>query len=114
MRLRNKKKEFDGLDDIDSKIKHSTLESFNRSVGTNPLQAVMNVELKSAMDQAISELPAKFKSVFILKDVEGLSLKEISEMLDISLAAVKSNLHRARLVLRNKLAEYVEHETISI
>jgi RNA polymerase sigma-70 factor (ECF subfamily) len=112
MRLRNKKKSFDGIENIDSKVSNEALEHFNRSIGNNPLRAVMNSELRRAMDNAIADLPSKFRSVFVLKDIEGYSLKEITEMLGMSLAAVKSNLHRARLFLRDQLAEFVEQENM--
>ena len=113
MRLRGKKKQMSGLDDVDSNIKKETLENFNKSVAANPLSSVLNAELREEMEQAISDLPPKFRSVFVLKDIEGFSLKEISEMTGLTLAAVKSNLHRARLFLRNQLAEFVEQEKIS-
>lgn len=110
MRLRERKKNFNSLDTVDTHVSKSTLEAFNRSIGNNPQRALENSELRKKMDQAIDQLPAKFKSVFVLKDIEGLSLKEISEMNDMSLPAVKSNLHRARLFLRDRLAEYSERE----
>jgi len=106
MRLRARKKEGGSLDDVESKVSQETLEAFNRSIGNNPLHAVMNEELRQAMEEAIAALPPKFRSVFVLKDIEGFSLKEIAEMLGISLAAVKTNLHRARLFLRDRLAEF--------
>lgn len=106
MRLRSKKKVPDTLEGAETQLSRETLESFNKSVRNNPLHAVMNQELRDAMEDAIAELPYKFRSVFVLKDIDGFSLKEISDMLDISLPAVKSNLHRARLFLRNRLAEF--------
>ena len=57
------------------------------------------------MNRAIEKLPDNYKTVFVMKDIEGLALKEIAEILDLSLPAVKSNLHRARVTLRNKLAD---------
>jgi RNA polymerase sigma-70 factor, ECF subfamily len=111
MRLRNKKKEFANIDGQEEHIHKNTLENFNRHVSNNPLKAVLNEELKSKMEEAIADLPTKFRTVFILKDIDGFSLKEISEMANMSLAAVKSNLHRARLYLRNRLAEFTETET---
>ena len=114
MRLRDRKKEFNGFDDIDLKVSKSTMEAFNRSVGNNPQRAVENVELREQMEAAIDELPSKFKSVFVLKDIEGLSLKEIADMNDMSLPADKYNLHRARLFLRNRLDDYAESENLSV
>jgi len=110
MRLRSRKKETGNLYDVESQISQSTLTAFNRSIGNNPLRAVMNKELQQAMEKEIAELPDKFRSVFVLKDIDGYSLKEISKMLNMSLAAVKTNLHRARLFLRNRLAEFIEIE----
>ena len=110
MRLRSRKKKADAVEQIDSQVSEKTLETFNLSLGANPLRSVLNTELRHAMEQAIAELPLKFRSVFVLKDIEGHSLKEIADMLDLTLAAVKSNLHRARLFLRNRLAEFMEHE----
>jgi RNA polymerase sigma-70 factor, ECF subfamily len=106
MRLRSRKKRPDSIDESESQISQTALDAFNRSMATNPLQAVLNNELKQAMDSAIADLPDKFRSVFVLKDIDGYSLKEISEMLDMSLPAVKSNLHRARLFLRDRLAAF--------
>lgn len=112
MRLRNRKKEFSSLEGTEDHIQKNTLETFNRHVATNPLKAVLNDELKEAMEQAIAQLPPKYRTVFILKDIEGHSLNEIAEMTGMTLAAVKSNLHRARLYLRDRLAEYTEQESI--
>ena len=106
MLLRSRKRGGGSLDDAESKVSQEALEAFNNAVGNNPLQAVMNQELRQAMEKAIADLPPKFRSVFVLKDIDGFSLKEIADMLDISLAAVKTNLHRARLFLRDRLAEY--------
>jgi RNA polymerase sigma-70 factor, ECF subfamily len=109
MRLRSLKRNAGSIDDEETKVSAGALAKFNDSIGNNPLAAVMNEELKAAMDQAINDLPPKFRSVFVMKDIEGLALKEISDTLDISLAAVKSNLHRARLFLRNRLAGFTEN-----
>jgi RNA polymerase sigma-70 factor (ECF subfamily) len=108
MKLRSRKKRPESIDESESQISQTALEAFNRSMATNPLQAVLNDELKLAMDRAIADLPDKFRSVFVLKDIDGYSLKEISEMLDLSLPAVKSNLHRARLFLRDRLAGFAD------
>lgn len=108
MKLRDRKKSFHGIDDIDTQVSKSALESFNLAIGNNPYAAVENAELQMKMEEAIGKLPEKFRTVFILKDIEGLSLKEITELTDMSLPAVKSNLHRARLFLRDQLAEYVD------
>jgi RNA polymerase sigma-70 factor (ECF subfamily) len=53
-------------------------------------------------------LPEPFRDVYVLADVEGLPNAEIGEMLNLSVAAVKSRLHRARLRMRDLLAPHFE------
>ena len=60
-----------------------------------------------ALTAAIDELPAKYRAVLVLHDVEGLSNGEIGEALRLSVANVKSRVHRARLFLRKRLDDYM-------
>ncbi|MCM8829686.1 MAG: RNA polymerase subunit sigma-24, partial [Candidatus Omnitrophica bacterium] len=55
---------------------------------------------------AIESLPPKYRSVFVLHDIEGLPIAEVSNILSISKGAVKTRAHRSRLYLREKLSEY--------
>lgn len=66
----------------------------------------INNELRSIVESAITRLPDEYRAVFVLRDVDGLSNQEVSEILDISLPAIKSRLHRARIMLRRKLLGY--------
>jgi len=70
-------------------------------------------ELGTKLSDAIAALPEKFKLIFLLKDVQGLSNEEIADVVNMSVPAVKSRLHRARLFLREKLQEYVETTSAS-
>jgi RNA polymerase sigma-70 factor (ECF subfamily) len=65
-------------------------------------------ELREALTAAIEELPKDYRPVFILRDVDGFSSLEVSEMLGISVPAVKSRLHRARISLQRHLSELLE------
>src|SRR5262245_14898294 len=67
----------------------------------SPDEPVLAAEQAELIDQAIQRLPAPFRDVYVLADVEGLPNNEIAEMLDLSLPAVKSRLHRARLRMRD-------------
>jgi RNA polymerase sigma-70 factor (ECF subfamily) len=60
------------------------------------------------IQRAIESLPPTLKAVFTLRDVEELSTAETAQILDISESAVKVRLHRARLMLRERLAVYFE------
>jgi RNA polymerase sigma-70 factor (ECF subfamily) len=57
---------------------------------------------------ALDKLPPEYRAVFVLRDIEGFSNAETGESLGISIAAVKSRLHRARLALRGMLSEYFQ------
>jgi RNA polymerase sigma-70 factor (ECF subfamily) len=72
-----------------------------------PEDQVAGCELKQLIDRAIAALPAAYREVFVLADVEGLPNAEIAEQLCMSLPAVKSRLHRARAMLRDALAPHV-------
>ena len=67
-----------------------------------------NKETRGVIQKAVDLLPDKEKVVFILRDVEGLSTEKVSEILEITIPAIKSRLHRARLFLRKKLASYFD------
>jgi RNA polymerase sigma-70 factor (ECF subfamily) len=65
-------------------------------------------ELKSVLRGAIDELPADYRTAFLLRDVEGLSYPEIAETLHIKQGTVKSRVHRTRLFLQRGLADYLD------
>jgi len=73
---------------------------------SNPEATLQNKELKNKLESAISSLPDDYKSVLILRDIDGLSNKEVSKILNITVPAVKSRIHRAREFLRERLSEY--------
>jgi RNA polymerase sigma-70 factor (ECF subfamily) len=76
------------------------------SVG--PEQEVLDQETQRLIEEAIVRLPEIYRDVFVLADVEGLSNAEIGEILGLSIPAVKSRLHRARLLMRDALAPHFE------
>jgi RNA polymerase sigma-70 factor (ECF subfamily) len=69
----------------------------------NPEESYSREELASVLDQAIQSLKPAYRTVFILRDIEELSIEETAEALNLSISAVKSRLLRARLQLREKL-----------
>jgi RNA polymerase sigma-70 factor (ECF subfamily) len=72
----------------------------------NPESITLSGELQQVMDEAVEELPEQLRAVFVLRDLEGMSTKEVAEVLDISPSNAKVRLHRARLLLREQLANY--------
>ncbi len=67
-----------------------------------------NEELKMLIEKSVDSLPGKYKTIFVLHDIEGFSTEEISKMLDLSVPAVKSRIHRSRLFLRDRLSQYFQ------
>ena len=63
-------------------------------------------ELKELLMRAVNELNPTQKSLVLLKDYEGYSYQEIAEIMNLSDSQVKVYLHRARLILKNKLSAY--------
>lgn len=72
-----------------------------------PDEELARKELLQRIDGALAQLPPDYRSVFVLRDIEELSAEETSQILEISTAALKSRLHRARLFLRKELADYM-------
>jgi RNA polymerase sigma-70 factor (ECF subfamily) len=70
-------------------------------------RALLRGELSARMENAIDKLPKDYKIVLVLRDVEGLSAEETAQAVGLSVAAVKSRLHRARVFVRRELTNYL-------
>jgi len=68
-----------------------------------PEEVASNREVRRLLDEALAEIDEKYRLVFVLRDIEGLSTKETAEALEISVSNVKVRLLRARLMLRERL-----------
>lgn len=71
-----------------------------------PDKALLSKEAMEIIEKAVDELPEPYRVVVHLRDIEGLSNEEVSVLLGLSVPALKSRLHRARLYLRDKLSDY--------
>jgi RNA polymerase sigma-70 factor (ECF subfamily) len=71
-----------------------------------PVERLLTKELGGELDRAIAALPEDYRGAFLLRDVEGLSNEAIARAMKLSVPAVKSRIHRARVFLRNELATY--------
>jgi RNA polymerase sigma-70 factor (ECF subfamily) len=74
--------------------------------GRGPVEETLNDELRDALKRAIDSLPEELERVFVLREQEGMSNAEAAEILEISVPAVKSRLHRARVALRDYLNRF--------
>jgi len=92
--------------DEDVETEEGTMPREVADWGPNPEQLYGQSELSDILKKTIQGLPPGFRTVFVLRDVEGLSTEETAEMLGLSIPAVKSRLLRARLQLRDRLSKY--------
>ena len=72
-----------------------------------PESALLSGETREFLHWAIAALPAKYRAVLVLRDIEGLSNEEAAHALGASVPAVKSRLHRARLAVRERLTAHL-------
>lgn len=70
-----------------------------------PERVLSEAEVTEELDRAIGSLPEIYRAVFILREIEGLSVEETAQVAGISLSACKVRHHRARLMLRERLSE---------
>lgn len=108
MKLRKKKQDHSvSLEDLAPSVQNQAREQGSLFLASSDSVAI-NREVRDALEGAISRLPDDYRAVFVLRDVDGLSNKEVSDILGLSIPAVKSRLHRSRLMLRKKLKRFYE------
>jgi RNA polymerase sigma-70 factor (ECF subfamily) len=90
----------DQLPDEDKAISPALLRDWREI----PSEAVEREEVRKLIQQAVEALPDIYREVFLLRDVEELTIGETAEMLSISIPSVKVRLHRARMMLQKQLA----------
>jgi len=108
MKLRRRRPERMVSLDEDVKTEDDSLPREVADWSPNPEQQYTQAELRDILTKTIQGLPATFRTVFVLRDVEGLSTEETAEALELSVPAVKSRLLRARLQLRERLNRYFQ------
>jgi RNA polymerase sigma-70 factor (ECF subfamily) len=87
---------------------YGQLPQWGENWAKRPDDELQSEELRRRIQQAVDELPDIYRTVFIVRDVEGLSTEETAEVLQISVPTVKTRLHRARLALRNAISHYFD------
>ena len=106
MKLRRRRSDKTVSLDDDIETDEGTMPREVADWSPNPEQLYGQSELGDILKKTVQGLPPGFRTVFVLRDVEGLSTEETAEMLGLSVPAVKSRLLRARLQLRDRLSKY--------
>lgn len=106
MHLRKKRQEKATLfEDLSFYTKNQCFERASEDLLQADSRSIQH-ETREALETAINKLADEYKTVFIMRDVDGLNNEEVSQILKISVPAVKSRLHRARLMLQKRLDRY--------
>jgi RNA polymerase sigma-70 factor (ECF subfamily) len=82
------------------------------SIAQLPEKAMLNQELRNVLEDALAQLPEKYRIVFVLREVENLSVAETMEALSLSESNVKVRLSRAKAALREQLASYYRSDGV--
>jgi RNA polymerase sigma-70 factor (ECF subfamily) len=77
------------------------------AAGPSPEQEAITTDLRATLEAVIGHLPENYRSVFVLREVEGMSTSETADALSVSDDVVKTRLHRAKLMLREALFQRV-------
>lgn len=75
-----------------------------------PLMKVINGELKTILEFYIRRLPEKYRTVFVMREMENMSISETMECLGLTEANVKIRLNRAKIMLKDKLKDYIKED----
>lgn len=101
-RLRKKKPDFY----LQEEVRGADGLTFESQLAANeelPEDQVVTLELQEWVQAEINQLPPKYRTAIILKYIEDLSLKEISDILDMPVSTVKTRIHRGREALRKRM-----------
>jgi RNA polymerase sigma factor (sigma-70 family) len=85
---------------------------YQKPVVQTPLMKVINLELKAILEFSIRKLPEKYRTVFIMRELENMSVLETMECLGITETNVKVRLNRAKVMLRDKLKNYIKQDDL--
>lgn len=108
MKLRKRKTQTTvSIEDLPPAVKEQCMD-WDGSIMSRSDTLSSNREVREILQGAINRLPEQYRAVFVLRDIDGLSNQEVGEILDISIPAVKSRLHRSRLMLRKRLSRFYE------
>ncbi|MBF8151596.1 RNA polymerase sigma factor [Winogradskyella sp. F6397] len=100
------------LNEQSDNLRSNTILEIPDNRQLNPQDKMVRNETKQILENAIDSLDIKYKTVYVMKEVEEMSLKEIAIALDITLANVKVRLHRSKEMLKEKLYEVANDKNI--
>lgn len=109
--LRYRRKKAVSLDDEEVELDTGKLEESR--LHANPEKLLLNVELGSVIQSVLNSLPAKLREVFVLAVIQSFSYQDIAGIVGRSLLSVKTDIYRARLLVKEELRKYLVQNTDS-
>ncbi len=103
IRARNRRRTV-SLEDVEPAVTQNWVGNRTEMYDVNVMSS--RHEVRAAIEAAIDNLPEDYKAIFILRDIDGLSNDAVANVLGLSVPAVKSRLHRSRMMMREQLRKY--------
>jgi RNA polymerase sigma factor (sigma-70 family) len=103
-----KKERFQSIDDTEINKELSTIVNMKGQLSSDPEKEMMRMELRRTIEKAVDSLDSKYKSVYILREVEGMTSSQVANCLGISIVNVKVRNHRAKALLRGHLNQLTQ------
>ncbi|MFO0417397.1 MAG: RNA polymerase sigma factor [Pseudomonadota bacterium] len=94
------------IEDVEPNIRHNWVGNRSESFDVDTMSS--RHELREAIQNAIANLPEEYRAIFVLRDIDGLSNESVSQVLQLSVPAVKSRLHRSRILMREQLKTHYQ------
>lgn len=82
--------------------------------GESPSSAILRAEIRNLLEQKIDELPVAFRTVFVMREVEDMTVQETAECLSIPEATVRTRFFRARALLRDAIARDMDLAVLDV
>lgn len=105
MRRRRPNVPLTAIDDAGGGQESSLMSLFTGAAAADPERSASRAEIRRLVEDAIDALPSAFRTVFVLREIEGMSIEETASELDLKPETVKTRLHRARRQLRSALED---------
>ena len=114
MRLRKQRREVDMTDEQLTTLQAAQNVEQIHTVSSDPELCLENMEIRTLINKHLDSLPANFRTVFVLRAVEQMSVRETAEILAIKEETVKTRFFRARRMLREQLQAYLEEAGLHV
>ena len=105
----------EGLMRLKKRKRHTTIDTETLELPADqahPMGSMINEELKQILEKAIAQLPSKYRMVFMMREIEGMSTAETTQCLALTETNVKVRLNRAKEMLRESLSHYAQSENL--